>query len=197
MTNLPLTIKVILRRNPLFIRCQSFQQRCSYKNWIQKGNLCHHLISLKKTIHEYAKKHGIHIFIDIGDIFRRYGSSNIKIFDRIYSIEIGLDLYLNAQKRFANSKHVKILHGDSSDILVDLLKKIETPCLFWLDGDYSVGITGRGKFGHANQNRTLLYSQHPQACKHIILIDDARCFTGEGDYPTLEQLKEWANAGGV
>jgi len=26
---------------------------------------------------------------------------------------------------------------------------------------------------------------------HVILIDDARCFNGEGDYPNIKQLKAY------
>jgi hypothetical protein len=31
---------------------------------------------------------------------------------------------------------------------------------------------------------------HPMAQSHVILIDDAREFTGENDYPTVSGLKE-------
>ena len=31
------------------------------------------------------------------------------------------------------------------------------------------------------------------ALKHVILIDDARCFTGKGDYPTIEQWRKFVN----
>jgi len=29
---------------------------------------------------------------------------------------------------------------------------------------------------------------------HILLIDDARCFIGEGDYPTIDQLTEYVRS---
>lgn len=32
---------------------------------------------------------------------------------------------------------------------------------------------------------------------HVILIDDARCFTGLDDYPTLDQLRETTTTKGT
>jgi hypothetical protein len=30
---------------------------------------------------------------------------------------------------------------------------------------------------------------HPRVEDHVILVDDARCFTGQNDYPTLKTLE--------
>ena len=32
--------------------------------------------------------------------------------------------------------------------------------------------------------------EHPYSKQHVLLIDDARCFNGEDDYPTLIQVQD-------
>ena len=63
------------------------------------------------------------------------------------------------------------------------------PCLFWLDGHYSEGITAKGQLNTpilAELNHILNHSIKD----HVILIDDARCFNGLDDYPTIDELKK-------
>jgi hypothetical protein len=59
--------------------------------------------------------------------------------------------------------------------------------LFWLDGHYSGGPTGRGDSDTPIRAElaTVLGGPH----RHAVLVDDAHCFTGEGDYPTLDEVK--------
>ena len=82
------------------------------------------------------------------------------------------------------------MQGDSSKVLPELLDKIKKPCLFWLDGHYSGGITGKGDLNTPILNELKSIFSH-QIKDHVILIDDARCFTGEEDYPTIKALKEF------
>ena len=70
-----------------------------------------------------------------------------KFFKRIYSIELSEDLFNMAKKRFRNNSHIKIIQGDSGDVLKNVLIEITEPGIFWLDGHYSAGITVKGKKG--------------------------------------------------
>ncbi len=59
-----------------------------------------------------------------------------------------------------------------------------------MDGHYSAGTTAKGEkdcpiFEELN---AILDSKN---FNHILLIDDARCFIGKGDYPTIDQLTEY------
>lgn len=67
------------------------------------------------------------------------------------------------------------------------------PCLFWLDGHYSGGNTSNG------EKETTIMEELKRICAHsvinyVILIDDAREFTGQDDYPTLESLRIFIKA---
>lgn len=71
-----------------------------------------------------------------------------------------------------------------------MLLKINEPAIFWLDGHYSYGITARGeKECPIFEELSSILSSAKY--KHIILIDDARYFTGKGDYPAIEKLTEF------
>ena len=109
------------------------------------------------------------------------------VFSKIYSIELGLHLFESAKTKFAQYSHIQILHGDSSLLLQDVLKNIDRPALFWLDGHYSEGITAKGELNTPIVSELTHIFKHSE--KHVILIDDARCFVGKDDYPTLNELK--------
>jgi hypothetical protein len=113
-------------------------------------------------------------------------------FDAIYSIELDAELCRNAQKRFAKQRNIMIFQGDSGAILGEILASIKLPCLFWLDGHYSAGITARGSSETPIKKELRHISGHSHKRSHIILVDDARCFTGEGDYPSIRSLRDWA-----
>lgn len=111
-------------------------------------------------------------------------------FKKIYSIELGFDLFEKAKKRFEVDKNVEILQGDSGYVLPKVLEEINEPITFWLDGHYSGGITVKG------EKECPIYEELHAILKgekhnHVLLIDDSRCFTGKGDYPTIKQISEY------
>ncbi|MCW3090873.1 MAG: hypothetical protein JWP81_1942 [Ferruginibacter sp.] len=61
-------------------------------------------------------------------------------FDKIITVELSEELATKAKARFADDPKISILQGDSDVILAQLLKDMQEPVLFWLDGHYSSGI---------------------------------------------------------
>ncbi len=84
------------------------------------------------------------------------------------------------------SPHIHILNGDSGQLLASLLQTITVPCLFWLDGHYSGGVTAQAALDTPILAELQTILDHPVKT-HVILIDDARLFNGTADYPTLDQ----------
>jgi hypothetical protein len=81
-----------------------------------------------------------------------------------------------------------VLQGDSTQVLREVLSRIEEPCLFWLDAHYS------GKGTALADCETPVWGELSHAVKsHVILIDDARCFDGENGYPSLAEIKTCVN----
>jgi hypothetical protein len=111
-------------------------------------------------------------------------------FDRVYSIELGNDLYEMAARRFKGADNVELIHGDSGAALGSILNKIDQPALFWLDGHYSGGDTARGATDTPikEELRRILNAADR---RHVIIVDDARCFGSEPAYPSIEEVVEF------
>lgn len=110
-------------------------------------------------------------------------------FTRLYSIEISPQLARKAQQRFARDGHVQIIENDSAVALKALVPTLQEPALFWLDGHYSGGDTGKGtkETPIMEELDTILASGLP----HVIMVDDARCFGTEKDYPDMAELESF------
>jgi hypothetical protein len=129
--------------------------------------------------------------------------SLIDEFEHLYSIELSDELATRAKARFANDKHVDIIQGSSDEKLPAILSKLSRPALFWLDGHYSGEFMYNGEFIRTAKGSLdtpvvqeivlVLSSDLP----HVILIDDARLFTGYHDYPTISALKKLLKSGKI
>jgi hypothetical protein len=111
-------------------------------------------------------------------------------FEKIYTVELDEFLFKTAKKRFVKNSHIEVIHGDSGKKIKEIIQKINRPTLFWLDGHASGGETAKG------EKDTPIYEELNVILKsknlnHVIIIDDARCFGNEPDYPTLDELKKF------
>ena len=148
-----------------------------------------HIIK-QQTLIEYAKKYGLRVFVETGTYYGEMVDAMKNTFDHIYSIELGDALYENARKRFAGLNHIEIIHGDSGVELADILNKIDSPALFWLDGHYSEGVTVKGKVDTPIREELVCILNAPDK-GHVIIIDDARCFGTDPAYPSIDELTEF------
>ena len=166
------------------------ERKDEYNKWFKAGKLVPppHIIK-QKIIKQYAKMHQPNIFVETGTFMGEMVDACSSIFNQIYSIELSRDLFLGAYSRFSKQKHISIIHGDSVDILPEILLKIDEPCLFWLDGHYSGGFTAKGKKDTPILQEVMSILNH-HIDRHIILIDDARCFNGQNDYPIIQELRD-------
>ena len=146
----------------------------------------------EELIRDYAKTFNTRILIETGTYLGDMVHAMKKSFSRIISFELDQTLAAQAQERFGKDSHVEIVQGDSGKLLGHFLTTISEPCLFWLDGHYSGGITAKGALETPIKNELTFILSHP-VDGHVILIDDARCFTGENDYPTLDELQDFVN----
>ena len=146
------------------------------------NNLDH---NYKKAIVDLYGK-GFNTLIETGTYYGEMVQANIDKFDRIISIELSQKLYTKAVQKFKSHKNVELYLGDSADLLPQILKSLKEPAVFWLDGHYSGGVTVKGKKETPIREELYHILKHP--LRHVILIDDARCF-GKGDYPTLEEIQ--------
>lgn len=144
----------------------------------------------QSTIAEYQQKYGCEILVETGTYRGDMVEAQKKRFKKVISIELGVELHRKAQKRFRNDKNVVLVQGDSGKMLSTIMKDINEPVLFWLDGHYSEWVTAKGdKDVPIYEELDAIFAD--KNFNHVLLIDDARTFNGEGDYPTVEKLGEY------
>lgn len=152
------------------------------------------------TVKKYARKYKCDIFLETGTY---HGDMDLCVYDYfkyLASVEIQKFLYEENKDKFKGYQKLHLYNGDSMKLMPVMLEDIKKRCkggkpriLFWLDGHYSKGETGRGE-------KDTPIMEELQAIKNcgigncVILIDDARCFTHAGefiDYPTISYLKKY------
>ncbi|WP_442507022.1 hypothetical protein SH528x_005906 [Novipirellula sp. SH528] len=158
-------------------------------NWIRGG--CSGIAPppiKRMVLNAYMRKFGLTRFIEtgthLGDTLafiarnKRHSCTSIELSDVFFE---------KANKRFASYPNAEILHGDSGVLLPNLVDQIETPCLFWLDGHWSGGITACADV-ETPISAELDAILESRIRDHVVLIDDARCFNGTAGYPHLDEL---------
>ena len=139
------------------------------------------------VVWSYLKKYSIGEFVETGTYLGDTLCYIAKKGVRCTSIELSRELYETAGKRFEAYKNVRLVQGDSGQRLPEVLKDINNPVLFWLDGHYSSGITASAGTHTPVSIELKAILGHPIK-QHVILIDDARCFDGTNDYPHLDDM---------
>lgn len=194
MVWIPKGIKDLLKRTRLY---QRYTEERVCRNWTLSGKPIPPPEAVKhRIIRAYAKKFKTPIFIETGTYRGETLQAVGHAFRRAYSIELSPELFRAARKRFANCSRISLLEGDSGEVLSQILSTIHEPCLFWLDAHYCFRGTAKGEQYTPIRKELSHIFAHPLVLRHVILIDDARDFTGEDDYPTLETLENVARSTG-
>ncbi len=184
-------IKNILKKVLPNIYYIMLRDRKEYLVWMLKGSMNPppHFVK-QKTIQKYSKKYGCKTLIETGTYYGDMVAAQRQYFDKIVSIELSQELYELCKERFKNDQGVLLYQGDSSNVLPKIIDSIGASAVFWLDGHYSSGITAKGeKECPIFEELHAIFSVRQD--EHVVLIDDARCFIGEGDYPTIAGLTKY------
>lgn len=143
-----------------------------------------------------AKQHGIDTVVEtgtyLGDTTYFLHRSGLNVI----TIEVAPQIAALARERFANIDGIKVLEGDSGDLLAQVLDGLEKPALFWLDGHYSGGATGQGALETPVVSETNHILQKAKAGS-VVVVDDARCFGRFPDYPSMNVFQAQLAAGGA
>jgi hypothetical protein len=187
------SIKDIVKKTIPYDVLKFHRDRKALRTWekIGRSSPPPHVVK-EHLIRDYARTFNTGILIETGTYLGDMVYAMRKSFSKILSFELDQSLYEQARRRFAADRHIEIIHGDSGHLLPEYLTNINERCLFWLDGHYSGGITARGELDTPIKRELEHIFAHPIA-GHVILIDDARCFTGQNDYPSLDELRELVN----
>ena len=184
-------IKNFIKHTPLYAPICNIFGLIEARNW-EKGGRCGPPPNLvkQKIVKEYARRFAVDTLIETGTYKGEMVSAIKNTFKEIFSIELDNKLFESAKKKFAKYSYIHIIHGDSGKILPEIISSLKKPCLFWLDAHYSGGSTIKGDVETPiiEELRAIF---HHSVQNHVILIDDARCFIGKNDYPTISWLKDY------
>lgn len=154
----------------------------------------------RDLLRDYGRDFELNVLVETGTNEGKTPLALLYSFARIFTIELDPDLFWKARQMFAHHRNVECLHGDSTDILPDVLSRIDEPALFWLDGHYSGPGTGHGvKSSPICEELNLILADDKP---HVILVDDARIFDGGPEhelyphyleYPSLDWVQKLAS----
>jgi hypothetical protein len=168
------------------------------QKWIWRGGTLPPPHGVKQqAVLSFRRRFRLNVLVETGTYLGEMIDAVKGSFESIRSIELDETLHRKAADRFSSDRHVTLLQGDSGERLKDVLRELDRPALFWLDGHYSGGNTARGETETPIIQELGLVFGHPLARSHVILIDDARLFTGQGDYPDIPRLRALAAEAGM
>ena len=158
----------------------------------------------RQLILKYKKKYNADILVETGTFLGDTAFALKVHFEKIYTIELQSELAFKAKERFERDATVEVIQGDSALVLIDLVPKLNSKTIYWLDAHYSaeVAVEGSILMTAKADKETPIIEELEMILKdglkdNVILIDDARCFTGHHDYPTFLALKQYLRKKGI
>lgn len=129
-------------------------------------------MSAKNFFNKYVNEYFVETGSYIGDGIQQALDTGFK---NIISIELSDKYFDTCKERFKENKNVTIVKGDSAHILFDVIKDINVPITFWLDGHHSCGDTACGEFWVPLIQELEQIKKH-KINTHLLMIDDMRCW---------------------
>lgn len=173
-----------------FVKHKSLYE--NMRRWTEAGenSPAPHIVK-QKTIQRYQKEYNLNTLVETGTYLGDMIEAQIPFFETLYTIELSKELYQKAVKKFEGNQKIILKQGDSGEVISEILPNFSRPVLFWLDGHFSAGETAQGDLDTPIIEE--LKKIFSTSINHIILIDDARCFIGANDYPSIDGLCEFVS----
>lgn len=144
----------------------------------------------RDVLRDYAERYGCDYFVETGTANGDTPAALVDTFTHLYTIELDRVTFERARRRFRREPKVTCLRGDSGDLLPDVLGRFDGRALCWVDGHVcSPGGVG-GEYGTSPIRRELDVLIEDDR-RHVILIDDVRCFDGQPEHESADHLASW------
>lgn len=125
------------------------------------------VLSIKNEFH-------LKYFVETGTYVGNTARWASQHFDRVFTIENSEMLWQQASTKYSGLDNIQFILGDSRHMLCEVVEKLESPAIFWLDAHWSVGITyGEGNECPLAEELQIVVNN---SYDHFILVDDARMF---------------------
>lgn len=177
-----------LRSLPFYGAYKALSHYPDYWYWRLRGRPARspHLLK-QRTVREYGRRYGLSTLVETGTYYGEMVAAVAGDFDRIFSIEYDSSLAQRAVRRFEKDPCIRILEGDSRQVLPELLKSIREPALFWLDAGYWGWDQLRRDPQRLSAEVEAILEHAVQG--HVILMDDARMLNGQNGALTLGEFE--------
>lgn len=142
-----------------------------------------------EVIRSYARRSGFRTFVETGTADGYTVAGLLGEFDRVYTIELGHEAYLQCFRRFAPQPKVTCLWGSSEKVLWHVMEVLDGPAVFWLDAHYTGGAGTRGEVDTPIKKELL--EVFGRSRRDVVLIDDARLFGTDPAYPTVDWVRQF------
>jgi hypothetical protein len=109
-------------------------------------------------------------------------------FNKLYTVEFSEKYYNSTKNKYTDSK-INFILGDSSIVFENLLPNITERCIFFLDGHWSGGDTGRSN-KDCPLDEEITHINNLFTNDAIIIIDDFRLF--ELDKSSGKLVEDWS-----
>lgn len=146
----------------------------------------HHLDPLQlKTIFKQTKRSrsffdkSFESFVESGTHLGHSILSLHQHFKKLYTVEISDHYYNICKDSFKGINNIELVLGDSLKVFPSFIDKIDTNAIFWLDGHWSCGNTGKGDIEVPLLEEIKLINSFKN--KAAIIIDDVRLFGSNND----------------
>ncbi len=164
-------------------------QSIRYRHWIIRGRKVPPPSVVKRVIlRRHARLFALKLFVETGTFEGRTTQTLRHDFERLYTIELSAKYHALASKRLVAWPFIYCIHGNSGDMLKEIIPVLDKPTLFWLDSHYSGLETAMGReecpIFHELKHILRLPSKG-----NVLLIDDAREFGTNPAYPTLTAVE--------
>lgn len=134
---------------------------------------------------------GLKAFVETGTYLGEMIEAQRPHFKKLISIELNAELFRAASAKYAGDPQIQLFQGDSGVVLHDAVQELDEPALFWLDAHYSRGNTAGGDADAPILKELSCLTGRNQP-RDTMLIDDARLFGLNSDYPKLKVIRQFA-----
>lgn len=140
-----------------------------------------------ELISSLKKAYKIENFIETGTYYGNTAYWASQIFEHVVTIEYSETIYKKVTEKYHHVENIEFLYGDTRHRLEELLSRLKTQSIFWLDAHWSGGFT----YGETDQCPIIEEIEIINRSKYenFILIDDARLFTSPP--PAPNSIEQW------
>jgi hypothetical protein len=156
--------------------------RCSFNfDWA-------HSLTKFRVINSARKITGATTFVESGTFRGDTTNRASRVFGKVYTIELGHELAVQAKNRFRNKNNVVVVEGDATVMLPQVFEnnKFDKAIVF-LDGHFSDGVTACGDIPEPAIQELENLAKYRQRISAIV-IDDFRTFGVLEGFPSKTQL---------